>query len=214
MVTSNHIHLLVVDSVPDVIPKSIQLIAGRTAQEFNYRKERKGAFWEDRYHATAVERNEHLIRCLVYIDLNMVRAGVVSHPSEWEMSGFNEIQNPPERYGVIDRPGLLELCGISDSRQFAEQHRQWIQDALAGGRNRRESCWTESIAVGSVAYVEEIKAKLGIKGSGRRIEEQEVGPCVLREAPAPYNAVFSPQNESLNQDNGYFWHDCSIDSAC
>ena len=77
VVTSNHIHLLVVDSAPDVIPKSLQLIAGRTAQEFNQRKEPKGAFWEDRYHATAVERDEHLIRCLVYIDLNMVRAGVV-----------------------------------------------------------------------------------------------------------------------------------------
>jgi hypothetical protein len=37
----------VVDSGPDVIPKSLQLIAGRVAQEFNQRKERKGAFWED-----------------------------------------------------------------------------------------------------------------------------------------------------------------------
>ena len=97
--TSNHIHLLVVDSEPEVIAKSLQLIAGRTGQEFNKRKERKGAYWEDRYHATAVEENEHLIRCLIYIDLNMVRAGVVSHPSEWEMNGYNEIQSPPERYG-------------------------------------------------------------------------------------------------------------------
>jgi REP-associated tyrosine transposase len=89
VVTSNHIHLLVIDSGPDVIPKSLQLIAGKTAQEFNQRKERRGAFWEDRYHATAVERDEHLIRCLVYIDLNMVRASVVCHPGEWEMNGFN-----------------------------------------------------------------------------------------------------------------------------
>jgi len=42
---------------------------------------RKGAFWEDRYHATAVEKERHLIRCMIYIDLNMVRAGVVDHPS-------------------------------------------------------------------------------------------------------------------------------------
>ncbi|MGE4344011.1 MAG: hypothetical protein AB7F20_06950 [Geoalkalibacter sp.] len=44
---------------------------------------RKGAFWEDRYHAAAIESGEHLLRCLVYIDLNMVRAGAVSHPQEW-----------------------------------------------------------------------------------------------------------------------------------
>ena len=61
MATSNHIHLLVLDSGQrNIIPKSMQLIAGRTAQEFNQRKKRKGAFWEDRYHATAVETNHHL----------------------------------------------------------------------------------------------------------------------------------------------------------
>jgi putative transposase len=60
-VTSNHIHLLVRDnSGRDVIPRSIQLIAGRTGQEFNQRKNRKGAYWEDRYHATAIETDEHL----------------------------------------------------------------------------------------------------------------------------------------------------------
>ena len=100
-VTSNHIHLLVLDSGKEVIPKSIQLIAGRSAQEFNQRKKRKGAFWEDRYHATAIQTDQHLMRCLVYIDLNMVRSGVVSHPSEWTCGGYNEIQNPRNRYEVV-----------------------------------------------------------------------------------------------------------------
>ena len=95
MVTSNHIHLLVIDDGHDaVISKFMQLVAGRTAQKYNQRKKRKGAFWEDRYHATAIERDVHLVRCLVYIDMNMVRTGVVSHPSEWKFCGFNEIQNP------------------------------------------------------------------------------------------------------------------------
>jgi putative transposase len=56
MVTSNHIHLLVVDGEDEsTIARSLQLVAGRTAQEYNLRKGRKGAFWEDRYHATAIE---------------------------------------------------------------------------------------------------------------------------------------------------------------
>jgi REP element-mobilizing transposase RayT len=214
VVTSNHIHLLVIDSGPDVIPKSLQLIAGRTAQEFNQRKERKGAFWEDRYHATAVERNEHLIRCLVYIDLNMVRAGVVNHPSEWEMNGFNEIQNPPERYGIIDRSGLRSYCGIPNPEQFSEQHRQWVQEAISNGKSQRECCWTESIAVGSNGYVEEIRTKLGLSGNGRIMEEQEVGRCVLREEPVPYNAIFDPKNELLSPENGFLWDNYSADSAC
>jgi putative transposase len=102
MVTSNHIHLLVLDNGEEVIPRAIQLVAGRTGQEYNQRKRRKGAFWGDRYHATAVESGSHLIKCLVYIDLNMVRAGVVGHPSEWPFSGYNEIQNPFQRYALIN----------------------------------------------------------------------------------------------------------------
>ena len=80
MVTSNHVHLLVKDTGPNVIARSMRLIASRTAQEYNQRKVRHGAFWEDRYHATAIDSDDHLRRCLVYIDLNMVRAGAVKHP--------------------------------------------------------------------------------------------------------------------------------------
>lgn len=46
-VTSNHVHLLVHDGLGgDSIAQSIQLLAGRTGQEYNQRKHRKGAFWE------------------------------------------------------------------------------------------------------------------------------------------------------------------------
>jgi len=60
IVTSNHVHLLVRDRGQGEIPRSMQLIAGRTGQAFNHRKGRKGAFWEDRYHATAVQTGDHL----------------------------------------------------------------------------------------------------------------------------------------------------------
>ena len=98
MVTCKLIHLFVKDTGRDVIAQSMQLIAGRTAQEYNQRKNRQGAFWEDRYHATAIESDEHLHRCLAYMDLNMVRAGVVNHPSKWEHGGYREIQEPRDRY--------------------------------------------------------------------------------------------------------------------
>jgi hypothetical protein len=40
MVTSNYIHLLVKDTGPEVIARSMQLIAGRTAQEYDQREGR------------------------------------------------------------------------------------------------------------------------------------------------------------------------------
>ena len=61
----------------------MQLLSGCVAREYNRRKVRKGAFWEDRYHATAVATDEHLVQCLIYVDLNMVRTGGVDHLGDW-----------------------------------------------------------------------------------------------------------------------------------
>ena len=111
----------------------MQLIAGRTGQEYNQRKGKQGAFWEDRYHATAIETDEHLHRCLIYMDLNMVRAGVVNHPEKWKESGFIEIQKPPKRYTIIDLPSLSEVSGFADLRDFQRAHRQWVEQGLESG---------------------------------------------------------------------------------
>ena len=176
-VTSNHIHFLVKDTGPKVIGQSMQLIAGRTAQEYN---QRKRAFWEDRYHATAVEADEHLHRCLVYIDLNMVRAAVVNHPREWAHSGYREIQKPPQRYAIIDLRKLTALCGFADSGDFQTAHRQWVEETLREGRTVRDDRWSESIAVGSLGFVETIKNDLGLKAAHRDVIEAD-GSYALRE---------------------------------
>ena len=153
IVTSNHIHLLVFENEKETIPKSIQLLAGRTAREFNQRKKRKGAFWEDRYHATAVQTGEHLIRCLVYIDLNMVRTVRIGHPSAWEDGGHNEIQSPKQRYSLIDRPKLIELLNKKDEEELKTAHSMWVETILRNGPSCRNPLWTESIAVGDKNFI-------------------------------------------------------------
>jgi putative transposase len=99
MVTSNHVHLLIKDTGRNVIARSMQLIAGRTGQEYNQRKTRQSAFWEDRYHDTAIETDAHLRYCIVFIDLNMVRAGVVNHPLKWCTAGSMRSNNRPSVIG-------------------------------------------------------------------------------------------------------------------
>ena len=185
MVTSNLIHLLVKDTGPNVIAESMQLIAGRTAQEYNQRKGRQGAFWEDRYHATAVQADEHLHRCLVYIDLNMVRAGVVSHPLQWKESGFSEIQKLRKRYAIIDLKSLSELSGFSNLRDFQTAHRQWGEQALENALAIRDDCWSESIAVGSLAFIDTVKSELGVRATHRDVVEAD-GSYALREPAEAY----------------------------
>ena len=210
-VTSNHIHLLVKDTGANVIAESMQLIAGRTAQEYNQRKGKQGAFWEDRYHATAIQTDEYLHRCLVYIDLNMVRAGVVNHPGQWKESGFSEIQEPPKRYSIIDLRALSELCGFGELADFQRAQRQWIEAALEGAPAARNDRWSEAIAVGSLAFVETVKNDLGVKASHRDVIETD-GTFALREPSEAYAGKFTGKSEVLRIQNTILW-DENVDDA-
>ncbi len=174
--------------------------------EYRVRKERKGAFWEDRYLATAIESGDHLLRCIVYIDLNMVRAGAVNHPSEWEFSGYSEIQNPRRKCALIAYDRLRALLDFSEYEDFAAAHRQWIDQSLKDRQNReRDSKWTESIAVGSEEFTETTKRQLGIRAKGRKVIDTQ-GICELREAEADYLVGFAPENSDFGVKNAYCWN--------
>jgi putative transposase len=211
VVTSNHIHLLVKDTEEGVIARSMQLAAGRTAQDYNRRKTRLGAFWEDRYHATAIETDAHLHRCLVYIDLKMVRAGVVRHPAEWKHGGYDEIQRPRNRYRRIDLATLSALCGLSSIADFQVAHRQWVAEALQADSMARDDRWSESVAVGSEQFVEQIKTELG-SAVGRRQIVAENRTYSLREPCLPYSHLCGGKNEVLSRNNVYPW-DVIVDST-
>jgi len=204
-VTSNHVHLLVFDGGDkDVIPHSIQLVAGRTGQEFNQRKNRSGAFWEDRYHATAVETGEHLWRCMVYIDTNMVRAGVVSHPTLWPFSGYNQIQVPRKKSVLIDYERLQELFGLGSYDEVKSCYMKGVENYLAERQTSRQEEWTQSIAVGSRPFVERVKELLGFRAKGREVAGGAHG-YQLRESLARYNGLFNSKNDDIVPMNTFFW---------
>lgn len=188
--TSNHVHLLVLDrGAGEAISRSMQLISGRTAQEFNQRKKRKGAFWEDRYHATAVETNHHLFSCLTYIDLNMVRAGVVTHPCEWEFGGYAEMMAERGHSSITDFDALMELSGVESREALLRLRSGSVEKALALGVQARQSKWTDSVAVGDKGFVENVKVKLGLRAKGRRISGSE-DDYTLRETQDDFGGGF------------------------
>ena len=139
----------------------------------------------------------------MYIDLNMVRAGVVKHPREWEHSGYREIQKPPSRYGIIDLLELNASFGFADAAHFQEIHRQWIEQAPT--RNlERENRWSEAIAVGSFAFVENVKSELGSKAMHRDIEHID-GAYTAREQSEVYDGNLIGDTEPLRLENAFLW---------
>ncbi|HLO60911.1 MAG TPA: transposase [Bacteroidales bacterium] len=201
-VTRNHVHLLVKDKAGEEnISDFMQLLQSRVAQEYNTRKNRKGAFWEDRYHATAIDSDVYLMNCMTYINLNMVRAGVVKDPAEWKESGYSEIEFPRKRYGIIDFKTLLkELC-IETVEELQKSQKDRINELLSKQQLNRESKWTESLAVGSEDFVERVKEQLDFRAKSRKIIKTE-NDYILSDSEIPYRAIFDPKNEPLRLKNG------------
>jgi hypothetical protein len=151
--------------------------------------------WIRWLYATAVDTEEYLVRCLVYIDLNMVRARVVRHPREWRESGSHEIQSPPERYRMIDRDALCEVIGVGGERLATVQN-EWIDSSLAGGHLERRKEWSEAVAVGRRSFVKRMQEEFGARAiPTRRGHQRPVDPARRR------GALFAPSRGSNRSAN-------------
>jgi putative transposase len=143
MITCNHIHLLIKDNEPNDVSRGMALVSGCMGREYNRHNNRRGAFWEDRYQISIVESEAYLFRCFIYIDLNMVRAGVVQHPKEWQHCGYYDLYSGRTRYHVLNFNSILTTLGYSNLKDFKLHHQELVQSALAQDELIREPLWTE-----------------------------------------------------------------------
>ena len=69
----------------------MKLLKQRFTQWYNRQHGRKGTLWEERFRSVLVEgAGECLAMMAAYIDLNPVRAGMVSDPKDYRWSGYAE----------------------------------------------------------------------------------------------------------------------------
>ncbi len=121
-----------------------------------------------------------------FIDLNMVRAGVVEKPSDWEWCGFNEIIGTRKRYFLLNIPEILLQCQCRSLKELRTTYIDIIDEALSRRDFVRDPVWTESIAVGSQSFVKQIeeKTKNRIKLT---IEDAGSSRWVIRESDVSYS---------------------------
>ena len=194
--TSNHTHLLlkVGNGETGVLARFMQSLEGDFAQAYNLRKKRFGAYWCDRYHAVMVEQGEYLWRCLRYIDLNMVRAGVVRTPADWPWCGYQEMAGKRLRYRLLDREALAsELAPVRCGEEIVRDYLQTVDDALRKEPLVREPCWTGSLAVGSEGYVKAIGARIPNRMKVETRQQDNV--WVVRETSSLYGGLSGPKSD-------------------
>jgi len=83
-----------------------------------------------------------------YIDLNMVRARVVTHPCEWKWCGYEELVGIRQRHRLLDLDSVLRWQDGIGREEFIQAYRCAIEDSIRRCDLNRQGAWTESIAVG------------------------------------------------------------------
>ncbi len=66
----------------------MQALGRRYVYYFNKTYGRTGTLWEGRYKACLVDTDGYLISCCRYVELNPVRAGMVTNPSNYSHSSY------------------------------------------------------------------------------------------------------------------------------
>jgi REP element-mobilizing transposase RayT len=83
----------------------------RFTRWFNREHNRRGTLWEERYKSVIVESGLAARTVAAYIDLNPVRAGMVSDPGDYRWSGYGEaIGGGKKGNGKKAREGLVRAC--------------------------------------------------------------------------------------------------------
>jgi len=85
---TNHVHLLVTPQTARGPARMMQGIGRKYVRYFNERHGRTGTLWEGRYRSTLVDSDRYFFACSRYIELNPVRAGIVTDPAVCGWSSF------------------------------------------------------------------------------------------------------------------------------
>ena len=170
---TNHIHLLATPNHGDGISKVLQSVGRRYVQYFNQTYRRSGTLWEGRYRATVVDRERYLLAVIRYIELNPVRAGMVTEPGAYPWSSYRRHalgESGPNADWLTPHPEYLKLGQNEPERQLA--FRELFQTALASADLADiRDCTHKGWALGNERFKDQIerlgRRRASSKGIGR-----------------------------------------------
>lgn len=157
---TNHVHLLVTPSSPRAPAEMMKLLGQRYVQYVNRRYCRTGSLWEGRYRSCLVQDERYLLTCQRYIELNPVRAQMVTHPADYQWSSYR--CNAHGSASELITPHLV--YSQLGSHPFAREraYRDLFNSAIPTSilnKVRRATCG--NFALGNKQFIEEMANLLG-----------------------------------------------------
>jgi len=85
---TNHVHLLLTPEKADSAALLMKHLGQRYVQYVNRSYGRSGTLWEGRFRSCLTQREDYVLACYRYIELNPVRAAMVRHPRDYRWSSY------------------------------------------------------------------------------------------------------------------------------
>lgn len=157
---TNHTHLLVTPTGSRSLPLLMQAMGRSYVQALNKRYNRTGTLWEGRYKASLVQDEHYLLTCYKYIELNPVRAGLVSKPDDYPYSSFACNANGRDNPLLTAHAVYRSLAEEPNQRQAV--YRNFFNDSIAPEtlttiRNTSNAC----LVLGNERFKDQIETMLG-----------------------------------------------------
>jgi len=154
----NHFHLLLTPKTSDGLSRLMQAVGRRYVRYFNDSHGRSGTLWEGRYKSTLIEAESHLLACMAYIDLNPVRAGLVTAARDYPWSSHGHYAGLRVDRMVTPHPLYWALGNTPFAREAA--YARLVQEGVS---QQQQLALTESAlrgwALGSPGFMAALQTK-------------------------------------------------------
>ncbi|MDB5900087.1 MAG: hypothetical protein JWP41_3689 [Ramlibacter sp.] len=166
---SNHFHLLATPETTQGIPQMMQAVGRRYVRTYNLRQARTGTLWEGRYRSTLIQAERYLVACMVYMDLNPVRAGMVGDPADYPWSSFHHYIGRKVDKLLTPHPLYWELGNTPFARDQA--YADLVRSGIGDEQKRLLTDFTlRGWALGEADYVADLQ-----KRTERRVARGQAG---------------------------------------
>ncbi len=95
----NHPHLIISSNS---LSKAMHAINFSYAQYFNYKYNKVGYLWQNRFKSYIVQKDKYLLNLVAYIEYNPVRGKMVSNPEDYKWGSYRARVLGNDEFGLLD----------------------------------------------------------------------------------------------------------------
>ena len=151
VIMDNHYHMII-QTIDMPISKIMLSINSKYGKYYNYKENRTGPVFENRYKSVLVENEGYLLQLLKYIHLHPLRAGMCSSMDEYKWS--SDVFYRRNMKNIVDIDGILDM--LSSNRMEAIKKYIEYMDGEFRAEQFDPSTFEDVEAIGSNRFKEQM----------------------------------------------------------